>query len=384
MASHRGHNAGSITEIKDKNGKVVAYRPQLSMPDGHRRSFPRVKTKREAQRSLDEAKAAAMLGKIGPGRSQSLAKYLDGWLTTQRSTVRSSTFDTYKRNVRRVSEQIGHININALKPSHVQNCYGALLDAGLSAQSVRQVHLTLHKALKDALRLDLVVRNATDGATLPRVRRTEMSWYSIEELERLFTSTEGDRFHALWVLLGTLGLRLGEALGLRWADIDFERRTVKVQRTVQRDRAGGGLVFGEPKSAKSRRTIELSSEALKAIEHHQERQTFEQTKAEDSWKDGDLIFCTGFGTPLDQGRIHYHWKNSVQKAGIPRYRIHDLRHSVATHLLLGGMSALEVAEILGHSSASLVLEVYGHVTPSSRGRAANIIDAMLEKERQAL
>jgi len=211
-----------------------------------------------------------------------------------------------------------------------------------------------------------------------------MLWYTPEELNALLDATTEDRFHALWAVLATGGLRLGEALGLKWSDIDFARRTLTVQRALQRQRRGQGLVFDEPKSAASRRTVELTVVAFEALRAHQERQAFERRKAGTNWQEHDLVFPSEVGTPLDQSRIHRHWTKAVEKVGMPRYRIHDLRHTVATHLIMAGMDSLEVARILGHSNASLVWDVYGHLAPATKRRAADLLDALLDGHREAM
>jgi integrase len=264
-----------------------------------------------------------------------------------------------------------------LRPAHVQAAYNALSAEGLAARTVRQCHLTLHKALEDALRLELVVRNVSEATTRPRLKTEEMHWYKSDELARLFAASEGDRFHALLVLLGTVGLRLGEALGLKWSDIKMEGQTMTVGRTLQRVRGGGGLIFGEPKSRASGRTIELPKVAISALIAHGDLQKFERNRVGPAWEDHNLVFPSEIGTPIEQGRVFRRWRKVIESAGVPRYRIHDLRHTVATHLLAGGMQPPEVAATLGHSSPALVLQVYGHVIPSSRQRAASIMEQLL-------
>jgi integrase len=197
------------------------------------------------------------------------------------------------------------------------------------------------------------------------------------ELARLLETTSGDRFHALWAVLASVGLRLGESLGLRWTDIDWQRNTLTVQRTLHRNRQTGSLELQEPKTAGSRRQLTLPSQTISALKAHRDRQDFERRKAGSNWQDHDLIFTTALGTPLDQGRIHYNWTNATKKAGLPRYRIHDLRHSVASNLIANGMGLLEVAHLLGRNNAAMVVQVYGHIAANDHERAAAIIEKML-------
>lgn len=375
----RGHNEGTIYERKDATGKVIGYRAQLRLPDGTRRNIPQTKTRREAQRALTEAKAALLQGRLGPSTKQTVKEYLEGWLATVRPTVRDSTYHANALNVRRILPHMGHIRLDALKPAHVQNLYTALLERGLSERSVQQCHMVLHKALSDAMRLDLVVRNVTEAVSVPRPKRKERPTYTATELAALFGATEGDRFHALWVILGTTGLRIGEALGLRWSDIDTERRQLVVRRALVRLRNGGGLDLAEPKTSRSRRTVQLGDLACAALQAHRERQAFERRAVGIDWQERGLVFCTRFGTPLDQGRIHAHWRRAIEKSGLRAIRIHDLRHTVATLMLEQGEHPKVVQECLGHSSIALTMDTYSHVAPTMQREAMDRLDALIAR-----
>jgi integrase len=376
-APHRGHNEGTISVRENLAGEVTSYQARVTVAGGRRsQSF---KSKAEAKRWLTTARADAVQGRLNPRRPPTLAEYLrDTWLPSVEDKVKTSTHVSYKLNVARVPAWLGSARLDELKPSHFQRFYTELSKCGKAPRTVRQVHMTLHKALEDALRLDLVSRNPTHGAALPRVPDTEKYWYSDEQLARLFQATEADRFHALWVVLGTLGLRLSEGLGLQWTDIDWQRKTIAIRRTLQRDRGGGGLGLSELKTRGSRRTLTLTTRALEALKAHQDRQEWAKRKA-GFWQPTGLIFTTAYGTGVEQGRIHQHWTPACAKAGIPRYRPQDLRHSVASSLIAGGMGLLEVAHMLGHADASMVVKVYGHIAPGDHRTAADMMDANLAR-----
>jgi integrase len=378
MAEHRGHNDGTIVERKNKNGDLTGYQAQISVAGGRRSHTS--KTKAEARRWMVQAKADAARGQLAARRPPTLKTYLqDTWLATIADKVKPRTQTSYTLNAKRIPEWLGSLRLDELKRAHFQRFYNELTNEGKAPRTVRQVHMTLHKALEDALRLELVSRNPTEAVELPRVPQKESTWYSDEQLVRLFEATEGDRFHALWVTLGTLGLRLGEALGLKWSDVDWTRGTITIRRTLQRNRLTGTLELREPKTPQSRRTLSLPKQTIAALRAHHDRQDFDRRKAVDVWQALGLVFCTGFGTPLDQGRIHYNWTGATKAAGLPRYRIHDLRHSFASNLIAGGMSLLEVAHLLGHTNATMVTQVYGHVAPDDQGRAALLMDALLSR-----
>jgi len=264
--SHRGHNEGSILQRKNAAGEVTSFQARVTVPGGRRsQSF---KSKAEARRWMTTARAEAVQGRLNPRRPPTLAEYLtETWLPSIEDKVKTRTHVSYSLNASRVPHWLGSARLDELKPAHFQRFYNELSKTNKAPRTVRQVHMTLHKALKDALSLDLVSRNPTEGVALPRVPDSEKLWYSDEQLARLFQATEADRFHALWVVLGTLGLRLGEALGLKWTDIDWQRSTLAVRRTLQRDRRGGGR--GKRKERRDRaRQRRLGGSPAVPITHH--------------------------------------------------------------------------------------------------------------------
>jgi integrase len=202
-----------------------------------------------------------------------------------------------------------------------------------------------------------------------------MKALTAEELTRLLDSTQDDRLHALWVVLGTTGMRLGEALGLGWVDVQLDDRRLFVRRGLQR-RRGGGYVFVEPKTVASRRMVMLSQLAVEALHRHQARQRAEQESA-DRWCDWGLVFCRGEGGPVDGSRILIQLHRALAIAGLPTMRVHDLRHTAATILLTAGIHPKVVQEMLGHSTIGATLDIYSHVAPALHSEAAAHFDSVL-------
>jgi integrase len=216
--SKRGHGEGTITLRKDGR-----WEARLSLDGGKRRTFYG-KSRREVQQKLNKSRRDLQDGlPIVPER-QTVSAYLSPWLEAARPTVRAKTYETYDLNVRRVLPYLGHKKLATLTAADVQACYAALLERGrtrqvksdqapkgLSRRSVRQIHEMLHRALKQAAEWGMIARNPADTAKPPRPGREEMKTLSQTQVQQLFTMTAQDRLHALWVLLITTGLRLGEA-----------------------------------------------------------------------------------------------------------------------------------------------------------------------------
>jgi integrase len=197
-----------------------------------------------------------------------LGEYLGRWLTDAvRDTVRPTTFERYEQVVRlHIRPLLGKVKLKNLTAAHVRGLYRQKLDAGLSPRSVQHVHVTLHKALKQAIADGLMPRNVTEAVKPPQVRREEMQPLTAEQVKVLFEAAKGDRLEALYVLAVTAGLRQGELLALKWDDVDMEAETLKVRRTLTT--AKGGPVLSAPKTRGSRRTVKLSPTALEALRSH--------------------------------------------------------------------------------------------------------------------
>lgn len=200
-----------------------------------------------------------------------------------------------------------------------------------------------------------------------------MTALTCEELLILFASTRGERLHALWVLLGTAGLRLGEALGLEWVDIDLNTRRVRVRQAVQR-RRGVGLVLLAPKTPRSRRSLQLTALAVEALEAHRCNEA--EIGRQKSTPASRFVFTSRVGGPMDGSRARSALDEALSRAGLPRIRVHDLRHTTASVLLELGVHPKVVQDLLGHSTIATTLDTYSHVAPGLHQEAVRQLDRL--------
>jgi integrase len=265
----RGNGEGGISRRKD--GLYMA-RYTVQTPTGSKRKTLYGKTRREVDEKLTKAKADRDGGLVFDADNLKLGEYLARWLADSvRDTVRPTTFERYEQIVRlHIRPVLGKVKLKNLTSAHVRGLYREKLDSGLSPRTVQYVHVTLHKALKQAIADGLIPRNATEAVKPPQVRREEMRPLTAEQARILFDAAKGDRLEALYVLAVTTGLRQGELLGLKWDDIDLEVGTLQVRRTLTT--AKGAPVLSAPKTKGSRRTVRLSQMALEALTSHLERQ----------------------------------------------------------------------------------------------------------------
>jgi integrase len=367
----RGHGEGSIKQRADG-----LWEARVSLDGGKRKSLYG-KTRKEAQDKLRAALRDLDAGLDLSADRQTVAQFLEKWLAASaRPSVKTKTYEGYESIVRvRVLPRIGRKPLAKVSPLDLQALYTDLADAGLSPRSIHHTHRVLHRAFGQAVRWNLVARNPCDGTQAPRAARSEMKVWTPEEAEAFLASTREHPAHALYVLALTTGMRQGELLGLKWADVDLGAGVLAVRRTLQRQR-GRGLVFEEPKTAKSRRSIRLSQRAIAALRAHHDRQAFDRRAAGGEWQDQDLVFCDATGGPLDPSYQTATFKRATAVAGLSTIRFHDMRHTAATILLSRGVHVKLVSELLGHATIVLTLDTYSHLIPAMHGDAAAAMDAV--------
>ena len=373
----RGNGTGTVYPRKNKQGKIIGYRGSYFAPDGKRR-YVSAKQKGDAERALRQAMTDTDRGLVFDAGTLTVEEYLNRWLTDSvQDTVRATTFERYEQITRKhIIPEIGRMKLKALTPAHVRGLYRKRLEDGLSPRTVQYVHITLHKALKQAVRDGLIPRNATEAVRPPQVRKEEIRPLSPEQAKVLFEAARGDRLEALYVLAVTTGLRQGELLGLKWDDVDLEAGTLQVRRTLTT--AKGGPVLSAPKTKGSRRTVKLSQTALQALRSHLERQLGEIDRAGDLWRENGLIFASEVGEPLDRHYTTKHrFKPLLKRAGLPEIRFHDLRHTCATLLLSKNVNPKIVSEMLGHATIAITLDTYSHVLPTMQESAAKAMEEAL-------
>jgi integrase len=376
VAKKRGNGEGGITRHKKSGLYMARYTVQTST--GPKRKTLYGKTRREVDEKLTKAKADRDGGLVFDADNLRLGEYLGRWLADSvRDTVRPTTFERYEQIVRlHIRPVLGKVRLKNLTAAHVRGLYRQKLDNGLSPRTVQYVHVTLHKALKQAIADGLIPRNATEAVKPPQVRCEEMQPLTAEQVKILFQAAKGDRLEALYVLAVTAGLRQGELLGLKWDDMDLEVGTLQVRRTLTI--AKGSPVLSAPKTKGSRRTVRLSQMALEALRSHLERQLEEIDQAGGLWRENGLIFASESGSPLSRQHVTSHrFKPLLRRAGLPQIRFHDLRHTCATLLLSKNVNPKVVSEMLGHASIAITLDTYSHVLPTMQESAAKAMEDAL-------
>lgn len=367
---------GSITKRGDSWTAVVDLPPDASGKRRQKRVTAR--TKREVEALVAELIQKAQTGYVDAGKI-TVSEYFDRWLEGVSPSLRPSTARRYRDVARlHIVSQIGNLRLSKLTPTDVQRLYANRLAAGLSSTSVRHVHAVLHRALDQAVKAGLLIRNVTDAVDAPRIQSPEMRVWSTQEVTRFLKAAEGDELEALWHLALTTGMRRGEILGLRWSDVDFNAGALSVRRTLSRGQTSR-LEPGEPKTVAGRRRVALPGATVERLRRHATRQKAIWLAVGPGYSDRDLVFATHNGTPIHPNTLARAFARLIERAEVPSIRFHDLRHTSATVLLARGEHPKVVQERLGHASISETLDRYSHVSKDMQQRAADQFDALLDE-----
>jgi len=309
-----------------------------------------------------------------------LEEYLADWIGSIHESRSSRTIQLYTGTIQKqINPLIGDLDLSQLHSEILQTFFNHLQhQAGLSLHTINFTHSVLKAALNQAKRLGLLVRNPCDFISVPKNGSIEMGFFD-EYQARWFLQTAlnmNDRFYPLYYLAIHTGMRMAELLGLKWLDVDWHRKTIRVQRQVLHP-PGGGFIFAPLKSKQSRRTLLLATKSISRLKEQHNMVTEMANKYGSKWTDLDLIFPSQVGTPVARSNLRRCFYRTLKASGLPRIRFHDLRHTSATLLLNNGVPVLIVSKRLGHSKPSTTMDVYGHVMPGKQEEAARLLDKLL-------
>jgi integrase len=275
---------------------------------------------------------------------------------------------------RYIRPAIGARMLASVSPLEIQAAYQGMIDRKLSARTVRYAHAVLRAAIRQAIRWQLLLSDPTQGVALPREQCREMSVLTTEQARSFLRTAAHSPQACLFAVALTTGMRPSEYLALCWRDIDWDRGTISVVRTLHKNE--GRWTFADTKRARSRRVVKLQMWVLDLLRKLKGRADVVGAACDSVF--ADLIFTTARGEPINEDYlVKKHFKTLLREAGLPNIRLYDLRHMSATLALTVGVAPKVVSEQLGHASAAFTLDTYSHVLPHMQEEAASKMEAAL-------
>ena len=379
MAKKRANGEGSIRKRKDgrwegrytaghnlETGKPI-YRNVLGKTQAEVKE--KLKTAIQETQSLDFSKTG----------QYTVGQWMDVWYKNYaKIKVRPSSHQTYKGYIENhIKPNIGDIPLEKLTTLDLQRLYKTLLangrvdrleskgqPKGLSPKTVRNIHQILSSALKLAQEQRIILTNPAEGCALPKVEHREMKTLPVEQLQSFLREAKDSGVFELYYLELATGLRRGELLGLKWEDIDLEHGDLRVRRQIAR--INGRVVEAPLKTKNAYRTLPLAEDTVSILK--------EQKKKVGS---SPWVFPSATGGPISPDSVLHMLHRVLKRAGLPKVRFHDLRHTFATLALQNGVDIKTVSGMLGHFSAGFTLDTYAHVTTSAQKAAANTMGKLL-------
>lgn len=344
-------------------------------------------TKKEAQAGLTEALRELQQGSYVEPTKVTVKEFLvNEWLPAIEATIRPATLASYTTHVNtHLVPRIGIVPLQMLAAGKINRLYSELRKngrargtGGLSPNSVRRIHATLHRALRDAVRWGYLSRNPVDNADPPRTVDSELAAakaWQVADLKTFLGQAKDDRLYPLWLTLALTGLRRGEALGLLWQDLDLKGGRLVVRRSLVPVNAE--VIVSEPKTRRGHRTVTLDPVTVAALTTWRREQRQEKLRWGPAWTNTGLVFTREDGTAWRPERVTQIFAALVKKAKVPVITLHGLRHTHATLALAAGIHPKVVSERLGHSTVAMTLDVYSHAIPSMEEEAASRIAALV-------
>ncbi len=378
MAKRRSNGEGNIRKRKD--GRWEGRYTAGINPENGKQIFKNVlgKTQAEVKEKLKKALADSQQLDLAKQGKYTVGSWMDAWFeNVAKIKVRPSSHQTYRGYIdNHIKPNIGNIPLEKLTTMELQKLYRKLLTSGrverieaehqskgLSAKTVRNINQVISSAMNLAVAQKIILENPTNACSLPRVEHKEMQTISAEQLQVFLEEAKRSGVYEMYYIDLSTGLRRGELLGLKWEDIDMQQGIIRVRRQVSR--IDGKIVEAPLKTKNSYRAVTISPQAIEVLKSQKEK------------INDEYVFPSPNGGPISPDSVNNMLHRVLDRAGIPRVRFHDMRHTFATLALQNGVDIKTVSGMLGHFSAGFTLDTYAHVTTSAQKEAAQTMGNVL-------
>lgn len=352
-----------IVEMKDENGKRK------------RKWLSGFTSEKEAEKKLPEVLQQLNTNSFVDTNNITLRDYLQLWLKDYaKHNVAPTTYDKYSYASNKISEILGNMKLQQIKPLHIQQFVNKLNNSDLSSSTVLSYFRVLNAAINQAVKWQLLLYNPCEAITPPRNKQSKMMILDQEEIQILLNESKDHIIYPVIVLALLCGLRRGEILGLQWENIDFYSGTIHLENNLVR--ANNKVILKETKTATGRRAVDISTNVVDVLKKIKKQKMHYKQLYGSSYHDNNFVCTWEDGRPFRPDYIPKAFAKILANADLPKIRFHDLRHTHASILLKSGVHPKVVQERLGHSSISITLDTYSHLVPSLQRSAAEKMATM--------
>ena len=411
--ARNANGEGSIRQRADGRWEGRAY---VITTDGREiRKSVYGKTWDEVHAKLTKLQADTMSGKRVASTRMTVREYIEFWFVehaSDRNRVRDTTYETYRYLASTyLVPTFGRLRLIRLRPFDIrrglykikQTCQccaqgkdRARVDRGQAARccaktppeccrfvvsdgTILALHRLLRVILQDAVSQDeLLTENVAKGLKLDHTYRPRFRTWTAKEARQFLRTVRDDRLYALYAVALALGLRRGEALGLRWQDVDLDAGIIWVRNTLRR--INGQLRLGPTKTDASVRRVAMPKHCVNVLREHRDRQADERKRTGKGWHDTGYVFTSAVGTPIEPRNLNRHFYRLREEASVPHIRFHDLRHSCATLLYGQGVRLDNISDVLGHSSTAITKKIYIEVDDKVKRQTAEQLGFLFDEE----
>ncbi|RXM57316.1 tyrosine-type recombinase/integrase [Clostridium tetani] len=387
----KANGEGTIYTEK-RNGKNY-YRGQISLGYDDkgkliRKSFSGY-SKQEVIKKMNEYQYKNNVGLLPSNDKITLQQWFKTWLFEFRiNDLKPSSFERYEGIYRKyiLNSPIGKMSLSELRAKDIQKYYNSLSNKGISANVVNTINGFLYTCLESSLKQNYIPQNYCKLIILPKIiKEDEFTVLTLEEQNIFLNAIQGHKYQAAFTLALGTGLRLGELLGLKWSDIDFNKNTVGISRSIKRitlindeGERNSQVLEQLPKTKTSIREVPIPSNIIENLKQYREKQLLVKKENKDVYNDNDYIFSDKLGNPLDPKRIPRNFKSILKKTGLKDIKFHSLRHTYATRLFEADVPIKTVQALMGHSDITTTMNIYTHVMPEQKNKAVEKIDKLFK------
>lgn len=340
------------------------------------------KTQKEVREKLAQITVELDDGTYMEPTKSTVGQWLDTWLETYVTySVKPYSVASYEQTIKNyLKPALGHVPLAALTAPQIQQFYNSpLVTRKLNPKTVRNIHGIFHRALRQAMRLGMIRSNPTELCDLPKVRRKEIKPMEKDQIAAFLDAIKGNPFELLYQVTLFTGMRQGEVLGLTWDCVDFEHKTLYVNKQLQKvPKAGGPYLLVPTKNGRGRMVM-VASSVMALLKRQRAQQSQAQLLAGPNWNNElNLVFTNELGRHLNHEAVRRKFKEAVKSFGLDQERFHDLRHTYAVVSIESGDDIKTVQSNLGHATAAFTLDVYGHVSQKMRQQSADRMEQFIQ------